>query len=433
MIVLITHFLLLLGLTVVFFVTKKQIYFLSPTNIFLLYSSICYPISYLVCVIGDFKSIFFQSAREINEVQLLIAALLYVISVLVFCCARFANFKISSLTHGSKNIVISKLRISILLCISVVIFAVASQKILVLLGGFESVISNIGAIRAGGLDGLGLYSYAVTMLVPTCAQLYLICKLQNNEKCRGTILLCTILSLSGGLFGFRGPVIALLIQLCVIVFYYTGKPTRSQLTFSLFVITPILTLAALIRYFSFDELSIIVSSKDLLELISNVTITRVRAFETFVILHEGLTFDNYGFYLSSIFETFRSIIPSQLIEKGPSVAQIIATENYSSFLYDAGIDMEIYGGVAYGYLAESFWNFGYIGVILFSGLLGFVLKYVEHNYNSNEKSIVFVIVNKTIAGFMILLIEAPQLGLNAIALGLFVNAVLVLSVVKYRF
>lgn len=422
---------LIISIFIVGYFTLKSRYFLSPTNIFLLYGCLAYPVSFFICVIFDFDSVFFNSSREIEQVSLFVGAFWYFIGLLIFVYTRFFGANIRVFRYSNSRVKVSSKKILILGVFSAIAFVISVRYLLSVLGGLENTFEQLGSIRAGGLSGLGLYTYAINMLIPTIAQLYLIYRLHNNMTYQVTLIVCILLAFTGFIFGFRGPVIALLIQIYVIVFYYTGKPTRRQLIFSSFFIFPMVIALDLSRFLSFEDISVFTSVNGIGETIMNSTFTRVRALETFAVLHESLSWQNYGYYIDTILELFKAIIPSQVIEKGPSVAQIIATEYYSSYLYNEGIFQEVYGGVAYGYLAQNFWNLGYLGIIIFPALLGVMLKNLENSHSG--KSIIFVIVNKTVAGFMFLIVESPQLGLNAILLGLFVNIMLFITVIKYRF
>jgi hypothetical protein len=416
---------ILLALINLYFVLRRR-FLLSPTAIFFGYFAVVYPISYLVSYLFQIPSVFFESPRDIPPEDINYALLMIVVGLLAFCIARF-------LVPGPriqwKDIRLIRDRITSALFVSVLVAILSAYALIKQLGGLSNILLDLGAIRSGELRGLGVQVYAVTMLVPTVMQFWLIQSLKSGARnSRHILLLCILSSLMGGAFGFRGPVLALLIQIACVCYFLTGTPTRKQIVAGLLVIIPAAVFSGLLRASDSVPMWTLMENADpaVPSLLANEAITRVRGVETLVIMTHAAQADGYHYFIDNLTETALSVVPSFVIGKGVSLPEKITTSVYSEFLVRAGIIKAVFGGVAYGIISEGYWNLGWMGVVVISAMAGYVLRFIEQGARAGACGIPQLIVIKAVAGFMPLFVESPQLGMNAICMNVVINlAVLV--------
>ena len=441
------------GLTLVtLYLFARQRFWLSPTALFYGYFALVYPISYLISYWLQLPSLLFSSPRQISSDKLDHAFFLACLSLGSFCLFRFlvpalqlAFFApIPQLKWNEVKIIDSRLRIAVIL--SLLAASLAAGYFIRTFGGIRSIISNLGSIRGGELQGMGLPVYALTYLVPTIMQFWLISSLKNRSKHRRLVLAATIASaLFGGLLGFRGPVAILLIQTGCIGYLMCGRPNRKNVFYAALAAAVFATALGVVR-----EASSVVGGD--LDLIANVDlasigplivgslVTRTRGVEALVIMTDFVDRgggSDYHYFVENVMETILAPVPSFAVGSISSLAAVknyplcqkIATIVYGGSLSDAGNIQDIYGGVSYGLVAEAYWNLGWLGVVIVSGLLGYVLRMIEGE--RVERGPLYITVYKTFAGSMFMVIEGTQVGLNAICLNLFVT-LLILAALSFK-
>jgi len=156
-------------------------------------------------------------------------------------------------------------------------------------------------------------------------------------------------------------------------------------------------------------------------IISDSALTRTRGVENIVVMNDYMEHSKYHYFLGNIYETAHSIIPAVILPKDISLTEKISTAVYADYMASAGNIRDIYGGVSYTVVAEGCWNLGMAGVILTCTLMGYTLQVIEFRAPSVPVSYMQVIIYKTFAGAMVAFVEAPQLGVNGIALNLLLN------------
>ena len=298
------------------------------------------------------------------------------------------------------------------------------------LGGLSRMLSELGAVRSGELVGRGPQVYAVTMLLPTLFQWWLVYELRSGHRNRRylALTLCLISSLLGGLLGFRGPIAALLIQTATIWYLFTGRPTKRSMVVAMAVVIPVATLSSILRL-TFNEVAFEklgdADPRLVIGYLSDTALTRVRGVEAFTVLHTKMESLPYGMFLANVRESVLALVPSAIVDKPISVTEDIATQVFSDYLFDAGIIKDIYGGVSYTYISEGYWNLGYLGVLMQGFVFGWLFNCCSRLELSRRPTDLEVLFYKACAGFALLLVEAPQLGVNAIILNVFVNLLIV--------
>lgn len=430
----------------------RQRFWLSPTALFFGYFALVYPISYLISYWLQLPSLLVGSPRQIPADKLDHAFFLACLSLGSFCLFRFsvptlqlAFFApIPRLKWNEIKMIESRLRIAIIL--SLLVASLAAGYFIQTFGGIRSIVSNLGTIRGGELQGMGLPVYALTYLVPTVMQFWLISSLKHRSKHRRLVLTATIAcALFGGLLGFRGPVAILLIETGCVVYLVSGRTNRKQVFYAGLAAAVVATALGVVR----EASSVIGGDLDLIANVDLVSlgplvvgslVTRTRGVEALVIMTDFVDRggeSDYHYFVENVMETMLAPVPSFVVGTISSLAAVksyplcqrIATIVYGGFLSDAGNIENIYGGVSYGLVAEAYWNLGWPGVVIASGLLGYVLRMVEGA--RAQRGLLYITVYKTFAGSMFMVIEAPQIGLNAICLNLFV-ALLILSALSFR-
>lgn len=401
------------------FVFFRQKNFLSPTGIFIGYSALIFPISFLVSGFFGIGSVFFGAPSEIPIAMQWSAFFAVVLGICSFWFGRHC-VGIGSLRWPDFEIKLGNLKLLIFL--STVMAGVSAAYLFNVLGGVSRVFSELGAIRSGELSGLGVYTYAITMLLPTSMQFVMIYLIRINHPRKNiSVIFCVLSSLLGGVFGFRGPVMALLLQVFSIYFLMTGRPSRKTMLIILMVLVPAATISGFLRVFlneAFWDLAGKMSSSDMAAYASDLLLTRVRGVETFVVMKGYVDFHGFGYFIDNFRESIFSVFPAIFFEKGNSLSEIIATNVYGKYLFDAGVLKDVYGGVSYTYIAEAYWGFGFAGVSFFCLLFGVLFRVVECG---RSISLVRIILYKSLAGFCLLLVETPQLGLNAIVVNVAFN------------
>lgn len=407
----------------------RQHFIFSPTSIFIAYAGLAIPGSYLISNTLDISSVFYSSPHLIDQSIVLTAFLAMSLGIIGIWVGRVAEISIPRIRE--KTFSILKKRIYLALIIASGIGIVCAIDLINQLGGINRIISELGAVRSGELAGKGVQVYAITMLLPTVLQWNLVYCLRNERKyCLLALALCVISSAFGAGFGFRAPAIALLIQTIVIWYLLTKGPSRKALLIAVMLFIPVVTLAGALRFLANDTVVEALKTADIkviLTYLSDTTITRARGVETFSILKNFVDNNSYGLFANNLKESFLSIIPSALIEKPASLTEQIATQVYGGYLFDAGIIKDIYGGVSYTFISEGYWNAGFYGVFLYGFTFGLIFKIVERAEKNNKPTNLQILFYKAVAGFTPMLVEAPQLGVNAIIVNSFVNIIILMS------
>jgi hypothetical protein len=201
---------------------------------------------------------------------------------------------------------------------------------------------------------------------------------------------------------------------------------------------PVVTLAGVARFLTNEAVINALSDANpelIVAYLADTTLTRVRGLEVFSILMPYVDARQFGFFWGNLSETTLSIVPSLLIEKPISLSEQIATLVYGEYLFGAGIVKDVYGGVSYTFISEGYWNAGFIGVLIYGFAFGLLFRRVERAERTTSPSNLQIVLYKAVAGFVPLLVEAPQLGVNAIVVNVLVNIILliILSVPINRF
>jgi len=296
------------------------------------------------------------------------------------------------------------------------------------LGGMSAVVDNSAAIRSAGLRGLGAGIYAITNLLPTVAQFWLIYAFRTKSRYLGMILLlCVLCSALGGVFGFRGNIFVLLIQVACIYYLMSGKAYKARMAILILSSGILLSVLGVIRIVTSGqggrEAQVLMqgNSDDMMYIISDTSLTRHRGVEMLVIMNDYMKHVSYHYFTGNISETARVIIPSFILSKDIAVSEKIATAVYSGYLMNAGVALNVYGGVAYTILSECYWNMGLTGIVLVCVLTGYTLRVVEFRRSSAYISILHIIIFKAFASSIAQFLEAPQLGTNTLVINLFLN------------
>jgi hypothetical protein len=424
----------------------RQKFWLSPTAIFLGYSALMYPISYLVSWWLQVPSLFFASPRQIAPQKADYAFCLICLHVACFCVARFlipvprlAFFAPLPRMRWPEIRIIGS-RLGLALAAALLAAAFAALFFLRRFDGIQGMIANLGDIRGGALSGMGVEVYALTYLVPKVMQFWLIYALKTHAKHTRFILLATLgSSLFGGLLGFRSPVAIFLVETGCIWFLLTGRLSRKRLSgFALLAL-----IAAILTGVTREVSSILGGNAELIAtvplstlgpLIADSIITRERGIEVLVLMTDFVDREgesHYHYFAENVVDTLLSIVPSFVVAGIPALTALksyplctrITTAVYGGSLLQAGNVQDAYGGVGFGLVSAGYWCLGSFGVALTSSLLGYLLRILEGGRAAT--GLLYLMLYKSVAGSMFVLIEA-QGGINQICINLFV-ALLILG------
>ncbi len=407
-----------------------QRFLLSPTAIFYAYSSLALPGSYLITRWLDMPSVFFDSPRQLAGYALATCVGATVLGWASFSIGRFGPWRAPAFIH-SQPLYLRSHRFPWVLGASVLLAVWGGLDLVSSLGGIARISEELGAVRSGELAGKGIQVYALTFLLPTCLQWYLVLVLRQDRRHPGWVLaLCLASCLLGAALGFRGPALALLLQVGVIWFLLRGIPSRKKMLTIMLVLASLVTLLGLLRLLlNVAALETITTAgpQAVASYVANTALTRVRGFETFVMIRQFVDDGAFMFFLSNIRESFQALIPSVVLAKPVPVAEQIANEVFANSLFAAGILRDSYGGVSYTFIAEGYWNAGWIGICIYGLALGLLFRWVESSPRAGMVSNLRLLVYKAVVGFTLVLVEAPQLGVNAILVNIAVNAVVLLA------
>lgn len=406
----------------------KQRFLLSPTALFFMYFAVILPLSYLVSYWLDIPSFFFNSPRSIGADELDFAFLQVMLSLLAFLVGRYL---MPSPKLAWVDVSLKESRFKPLLLVSVVLALLGGVIVLHAVGGPTALIDDMGELRSGGLRGLGAGTYAVTNVLPTVAQFALMYAFRNHAKhLKIVLILCVISCLIAGVLGFRTGIFILLLQVASICYLMTGKPYRKQAMIAVPVFGLLISVMGYARILATDpQMSSLFSSADmdaLLPLMADTGLTRTRGVETLVIMNNYMATSNFHYFKENAIETLHAFIPTFILSKDISTSEKIGTNIYSGYLITAGIRHDVYGGVSYTLIAESYWDLGLSGIVLTGLIIGWLFQIVERLPEFEKISYLQVIFYKTATASVIPLLESPQLAINSAIIGLMLNGAILL-------
>lgn len=402
----------------------KQPFLLSPTAIFFAYFALVFPISYLVSYFLDLPSPIFPAPRNIPHAKLEFAFLQIVLGLASFCCGRFL-LPAATLVWREVNLV--KGRFGPLLALSILLAVAGFFSVIHQIGGFSAIIDDSGGVRSGELRGLGAGTFAVTTLLPTLVQFGLMYALREKLRLTWLIFLICVLSCAlGGLFGFRGLVLVLLIQMASVIHIMTGKTRRKQIVLViglLGVLAVVMGYARIVLTEQGQAFRALASGDraDVAAVLLDNSITRTRGLEAVIAMDDYMERAPYHYFVDNIAETAKAIVPSFVLSKGLSLSEKIGTAVYGSYMMSVGNIHDVYGGASYTLVAEGYWNLGIPGIALLCCLLGYAVRIIETSAAKGTACYRKAICYKTVAGAMVLFIEVPQLGINGIVITLALN------------
>jgi hypothetical protein len=406
------------------FLAGRRPFLLSPTAIFFGYFALVFPISYLASYLFDLPSPLFSSPRAIAQGKIVFAFCQILLGLLAFCLGRFL---IPAVKVHWPQIELIESRFAPLIGISLLMAFAGGFLVIRQVGGFSALIENSGAIRSGGLRGLGAASLAVTGLLPTVAQFALMRAFRQKATHIWIVLLVCVASCAlGGLFGFRGVILGMLLQVAAICHVMTGRTYRRQVVAVIGALALLVTALGYMRIMvtgQGEEVETLISGNpsEAFAVISNNSLTRTRGVENVITMSDYMEQSHFHYFLDNIQETATAAIPSFILPKDISLSEKIGTAVYSPYLMNVGIIEDVYGGVSYTLIAEGYWNLGLAGIVLVCLFWGYLLNVVEATASGDASGYLRTIVYKTIVGAMVLFVEVPQLGINSILITLVMN------------
>lgn len=403
----------------------KQDYLLSPTSIFFLYFAAVFPLSQLVAYSLDLPSYYFASPRIIPSGKVAYAFFLVCLGLVSFCIARFSLPPID-ISWPRIEIVESRLFPFLTVCIAAALLG--GVWVLHRAGGVAALYDYLDYFRSEGLRGLGAGIYAATTLVPTGMQFWLMHALKTKKRkyCRRVLIATLASCLLGGIFGFRGPIFVLLVQVVTIVYLMRRRPTRKQTVFAIALMSVMLTVLGVARIaleFGSEAVAAVIQEapKAALADAADSSVTRICGVQMLVIMTDYMRHEDYHFFIQNLAETAHVLVPSFLVPKPFSLSENIATAVYSRYLEANGLIREEYGGVSYTLIGEGYWNLGIAGIIIVCGGMGYLLRTLEWRSLSGFPSLLQIVMIKALAGSMVSYVEVPQLGINSICVDLITN------------
>lgn len=402
---------------VVFFFTRFSRLALC---IFVLYSIIGYPLTFIVTSLRENGSIFYRVPLDVGHESVLILTGFY---LLFFLCFTIFYFAIPHIRLKVLQVRLTKQAIEIAILVAVVLVLILLWFLFGTIG-IDNYVQSLSALRTEGLAGKGYLIYPVTILVPSLFQFnYVFNARRGNTSLFAPKSLMLLSSLLGLLVGFRGPTIALLLQAYFLISYFEGQPRLRSLAFFSVIVALPLAIFGVLRYAAMEFVLNSGNDVSVLDLLLDSTLTRFRGVEVFAAAYPRIEF---GFV--SVADSLREFLlapwPAVLVNKGLSLSEVLTTRYYNDFLYDAGIVKDIYGGVSYGFIVEALSVAGVSGLVLYAFIFAMLFKLSDSTPLHDTYVWVDIVIKKAIIGFSFMLVESTQLGLNAIGMNVTYNLIL---------
>jgi len=317
--------------------------------------------------------------------------------------------------------------------IFLVFFLISSFSFLIIMnmyGGILNFLSQVNEYRSGGGIGMGFLQYPATMLMPIILFLYIISRKDFNNYNKRIIylfiFLLTLLPLI--VFGFRGPVVVVLIQFAIIYNFFIKQINIAKLIIVLCILIIILVFWAATRIeFDYENFEAVYT------LFFDTVIFRTKGIEVVAAIVAKPQYIEYNFFIPNLLESFTSFLPRIIFPwKDVSIAEIITTKYFSNDLFSIGIIKDIYGGVSSTYIGQSYWAHGTLGVILISIFIGVTLGILQKLYSANKNNNISIIFIAIFFSHIHFFVESFQLAINAIIMNSLVVIVLLILLKKEK-
>ncbi len=337
----------------------------------------------------------------LDEIKLNLSSVLSYIVLFFFVYLSSFNFFEKQIINCNLPTFNSKFKLFSLFLISIPII------FFYLKNGLNLDEEAINLKRSTGAKDETIINFFIGIVLPNFYGIYII---GTNKINKFRILFFVVISSLSLLSGFRSVFISNILFLLLIRYKINGMflDKRAKLYLLYFLI--FLTIVGSLR-----------NSKNL-EIISILqsSVVRVSGLELISIIDDYTYVNGFNFFYNNLVDTFNIIIPRFFYESKPlSLSEVISTKIFSGYLNQLGIFKEDYGGVAYTVIGEAIWNLGLFGIVIYAFTFGLI--FAKSSYYLNSSSWIKFLLGKSIFVNVLLLIESPQLGINAVILNFLIS------------
>jgi oligosaccharide repeat unit polymerase len=283
-----------------------------------------------------------------------------------------------------------------------------------LLHNFTTNISDFNANRSEGNKESGPIIYLISVIIPNILGFRM---LSDKKMKLSMVILFISISISSLLVGFRGPFLANIFFLFLIRYKITGKWFQKKDSIYVAVLALVVGIYGGLRNSNFEA-----GSFNMLALFQ-ATILRVSSFELIGIMDHYVSVHGFDLFYHNFRDDVWIMIPRGIIASKPiSLSEVIANNVFAPYLNSIGIFKDDYGGVAYTAIGEGLYNAGVFGVAIYGIFLGFLFSVSDKLIKSN--SWVLFLIGKAVFVNILGLVEATQLGINAVIMNILTSLVL---------
>lgn len=271
-------------------------------------------------------------------------------------------------------------------------------------------INELNKFRSNVERQSSFFDYYIQIIFP----LFLLLKYEktNNTLTLGVFL---VVAMSSLLTGFRSIFLGNLLSLLLLF-----KFSRAKLFLNGVIILLVLGIVGSMRNTASASLEGVLAS----------TILRASTPEMISIALSYVEENGTLFSFQGILEPLYTFFPRSLWTLKPlSWNVVMTTEVYGPYLRSLGILLKQYGGVSYGGISGSiiFGGIWYIPIASF--FMGMVINYVD---KLNSKMVLGLVMKRAVIMNVLLLVEVPLLGFNAIFQNLIFGSILLLPVIAKK-
>jgi hypothetical protein len=350
-------------------------------------------------VFFDWPTVFVGEA-VISSRLLEISSLFVLYSLFFF----YGAFLVRNLQPLNVRIKVSSFRLNVLLTVSAVLFGFWIHK------HISINIDELNKFRSDVERESSFFDYFIQIVFP----LFLLIK-YRNDRSNWIIAGFVVVSLSSLLTGFRsiflGNVLSLLLVLNI---------KRSRVFINGLMMLVVLGIVGSLRNTDSASLEGIVAS----------TILRASTPEMISIALSYMEEKGTMFSIQGIIEPIYTFLPRSIWSSKPlSWNVVMTTEVYGPYLRSLGILLKHYGGVSYS---------GVSGAIIFGGIwyipiasffMGSVIGYVD---KLNSEMDLGLVLKRAVIMNVLLLVEVPLLGFNAIFQNVIFSSILLLPIISKK-
>lgn len=307
-------------------------------------------------------------------------------------------------------------------------------------GGVSAFMDNREEFRAGGVSGQGILLFPSTQFLIYSALIFFLLQMKKyvhafSFNTKITVIFFFIICLIPSfLFGFRSLIGLPVLQFLVLWNFGVKKISLKKLvpifSFIIFLFVGYGIVREIPPDLNISKNQIIEIVKEKPELAYSFLV-RVKGVEVLAFVIKNLeTSYGYEFGVKNLIETITIPIPHAIFKDKPTPSGVRFTTYFfgQDLAFIRGItDKDEFGGISPTILGESFWQFGWFGIILIPLFFGIIYKIVYSFFNKNRSNRLVLFIYAIIFPNFVMFAEAVQGYIN----GLFLTGILMTFVILF--